>query len=163
MWQGFLLLVIPFSFLSSFTFLVGNSLSSPLASEHSGTMRFHALRNITATTCVVAAVAECTVLHVASYSGDVTTFDLKRNDKGIYNLEKLGVTNGSAPQASWLELDAKKRTVYGLDEAWSTPNGTITVYSNKKDVLEISKKYVTLAGAVSTIVYNGGKALAVAH
>ncbi|EPE32514.1 Nitrous oxide reductase, N-terminal [Glarea lozoyensis ATCC 20868] len=126
-------------------------------------MRFHALRNITATTCVVATVAECTVLHVASYSGNVTTFDLKRNDKGIYSLATLGVTNGSAPQASWLELDAKKKTVYGLDEAWSTPNGTITVYSNKKNVLEISKKYTTLAGAVSTIVYNGGKALAVAH
>ncbi|EHK98630.1 putative 6-phosphogluconolactonase [Glarea lozoyensis 74030] len=139
MWQGFLLLVIPFSFLSSFTFLVGHSLPAARASEHSAIMRFHALRNITATTCVVATVAECTVLHVASYSGNVTTFDLKRNDKGIYSLATLGVTNGSAPQASWLELDAKKKTVYGLDEAWSTPNGTITVYSNKKNVLEISK------------------------
>jgi hypothetical protein len=161
MWQGFLLLFIPFSFLSSLSFIIGNSLSSAFASEIPKIMRFNALRQVAAASSVLSAV-NCTTLYVSSYSGDVTTFDLKHSSAG-YSLTKLGVTNGSAPQASWLELNAKQNVVYGLDEAWSTPNGSITVYSTKKTALEISSKYTTLAGAVSTIVYNGGKGLAVAH
>jgi hypothetical protein len=161
MLQGFLLLFIPFSFLSSLSLVIGNSLSSTLASEIPKVMRFQALRSV-AIACSVPAVVNGTTLHVSSYTGDVTTFDLKQTAAG-YSLTKLGVTNGSAPQASWLELFPNKKVVYGLDEAWSTPTGTITVYSNSKNSLEIKNKYLTLPGAVSTIVYNGGKGLAVAH
>jgi hypothetical protein len=163
MLQGFLLLFIPFSFisLSSLSFVFSNSLTSAFASETPKIMRFLALRSVAAA-CTLPIVVNCTTLHVASYSGDVTTFDLKQTTAG-YSLTKLGVTNGSAPQASWLELIPAKKVVYGLDEAWNTPTGTITVYSNSKNSLEIKNKYQTRAGAVSTIVYNGGKGLAVAH
>jgi hypothetical protein len=157
----FLLLFIPFSSLSSLSFIIGNSLSSAFAIQIPEVMRFHTLRNV-AVASTIPAVINCTTLYVSSYSGDATTFDLKQSTAG-YSLTKLGVTNGSAPQASWLELFPNKKVVYGLDEAWSTPNGTITVYSNSKNSLEIKNTYSTLPGAVSTIVYNGGKGLAVAH
>ncbi|KAG9231935.1 putative 6-phosphogluconolactonase [Amylocarpus encephaloides] len=159
MWQVLAPLFTIFTFLSSFSFIFGLSVSA--FQSVPATMRFsHVLRALPA----LAQGANCsTKLYVSSYSGNITTFSLDRTTANVITLKNLGVTQDSAPQAAWLELNSKAKVVYGVDEAWSTPNGSITTYNTTDGALVPNSKHVTYPGAVSTVLYNGGKAVACAH
>ncbi|TVY25477.1 putative 6-phosphogluconolactonase [Lachnellula hyalina] len=103
-------------------------------------------------------------LYVSSYIGTITTLSLCQDANGNYSLTTIAANNGSAPSPSWLEKDGYNGIIYGLDEGLTGPNGSISSYKTPgSGVLKQIDRHVTLGGPVSSIVYNGGKALAVAH
>lgn len=63
-----------------------------------------------------------------------------------------------------MEKDRYNGIIYGLDEGLTGPNGSISSYktSESGELTQIDR-HVTLGGPVSSIVYNGGKGIAVAH
>lgn len=105
-----------------------------------------------------------TNLYVSSYIGTVTSLSLTKSANGTYSLTTVAVTNGSAPSPTWLEKDKKNGVVYSLDEGFTGPNGSISSYktSASGELTQIDR-HPTIGGPVSTIIYNEGKAIAVAH
>ncbi|TVY86954.1 putative 6-phosphogluconolactonase, partial [Lachnellula willkommii] len=103
-------------------------------------------------------------LYVSSYIGNITTLSLSRDANGSYSLTAVAANNGSSPSPTWLEKDRYNGIIYGLDEGLTGPNGSISSYktSASGELTQIDR-HVTLGGPVSSIVYNGGKAIAVAH
>lgn len=108
--------------------------------------------------------AVATNLYVSSYSGAITTLQLNRHADGTHALRSVAVNTGSAPSPSWLTLNEDKGVVYCLDEGLTSPNGSIASYttSSSGDLRQIDRHSI-ISGPVSSVVYNGGKALAVAH
>ncbi|PMD35842.1 3-carboxymuconate cyclase-like protein-like protein [Hyaloscypha variabilis F] len=107
-------------------------------------------------------------LYVSSYSGIVTSLQLAPSAQGPgiggYVLTTTASNNGSGPQPSWLTKDSYNDVIYCVDEAFSTPNGTVTAYTTSKSgPLTLIDSQPTVIGPVSTVVYNDGKALAAAH
>jgi Lactonase, 7-bladed beta-propeller len=112
----------------------------------------------------LATSAVATNLWVSSYTGDITSLHLSPLPKGGYSLIEVAINNGSAPQPSWLTKDECNGVIYCLNEAFSGPNGTIASYkASANGVLTQVDIHNTIIGPVSSVVYNGGKALAVAH
>ncbi|TVY47663.1 putative 6-phosphogluconolactonase [Lachnellula occidentalis] len=103
-------------------------------------------------------------LYVSSYVGNITTLSLCQDANGNYSLTAISANNGSSPSPTWLEKDKYNGIIYGLDEGLTTPNGSITAYktSASGELTQIDQ-HVTLGGPVSSIVYNGGKGIALAH
>lgn len=103
-------------------------------------------------------------LYVSSYGGTITTIDLAAQINGSYSLTSVAVNKGSAPSPSWLTKDQFNDVVYCLDEGLTSPNGSIASYktSSSGALTEIDRHSV-ISGPVSSVVYNGGKALAAAH
>jgi hypothetical protein len=112
------------------------------------------------------ACAECgassSFLYVTSYPpegavGKVTT--LKLGDTG---LESIGASEACGPYPSWLTQAGD--ILYCVDEAWPSPNGSVTSLKVGSDgLLTKLSSLPTLGGPVSTIVYgDGGRGLAVA-
>ncbi|KAH8795096.1 3-carboxymuconate cyclase-like protein-like protein [Hyaloscypha sp. PMI_1271] len=107
-------------------------------------------------------------LFVSSYSGIVTSLQLAPSAQGPgiggYVLTTTASNNGSGPQPSWLTKDPYNNVIYCVDEAFSTPNGTMTAYTTSKSgTLSLIDTQATVVGPVSTVIYNEGKALAAAH
>jgi 6-phosphogluconolactonase (cycloisomerase 2 family) len=112
----------------------------------------------------IASVATATNLYVSSYIGTITTLKLTSSSDGSYEIEKTSVNNGSAPSPSWLTLDRENKVLYCLDENLSGGNGSVSSYSTSPSGdLEQIDRQSTITGPVSSIIYNGGKAQAVAH
>jgi hypothetical protein len=111
---------------------------------------------------VTSAVA--TNLWVSSYMGEIASLQLSCLSKGEYSLTKVAVNDGSAPQPSWLTKNEYNDVVYCLNEDFAGPNGTIASYKpSANGVLTRIDIHNTIIGPVSSVVYNGGKALASAH
>lgn len=108
--------------------------------------------------------AAATNLYVSSYIGTITTLQLSQCANGSYTLTSVAVNNGSAPSPSWLTLDGDNGVVYCLDEGLTTPNGSIASYATSPsgELTQIDR-HTVISGPVSSVVYNGGKALAAAH
>lgn len=105
-----------------------------------------------------------TNLYVSSYSGTISTLELSQNVNGSYSLSTVAVNTGSSPNPSWLTKDEYNSVVYCVDEGLSVPDGSIASYSTSSsgELTQIDR-HSTPNGPVSSIVYNGGKGLAVAH
>lgn len=122
-------------------------------------MRFSQLTLSTLVTSVAA-----TNLYVSSYSGNITTLKLSRDSYGSYSLSATAVNEGCSPSASWLTKDEGNGIVYCVDEGFTSPNGTISSFSTSPagDLTQLDH-HLTLGGPVSSVVYNGGEGVAVAH
>ena len=106
-----------------------------------------------------------TNLYVSSYAGTVTSLQLTPTYKGAYSLRQVAVENAPGTSPAWLEKDEFNDVVYSLDEGLSGPNGSISAFlpSASGQLVEIGSPLSVISGPVSSITYNGGKALAVAH
>jgi 6-phosphogluconolactonase (cycloisomerase 2 family) len=111
---------------------------------------------------VTSAVA--TNLYVSSYSGTITSLQLTPSPDGSYSLRQVAVNNGSEPNPSWLTKDHYNDVIYCVDEGLTIPNGSLSSYrTSRSGVLTQIDRHTVISGPVSSVVYNGGKALAVAH
>lgn len=105
-----------------------------------------------------------TNLYVSSYIGTITSLKLSCAANGSYSLTQVAVNNGSAPSPSWLTKDEDNGVVYCLDEGLTTVNGSIASYNTSSSgELNLIDRNVVISGPVSSVVFNGGKALAAAH
>lgn len=124
-------------------------------------MRFNILRTVPAAGLIASAAA--VNVHVSSYVGTITSFSLDKAGSN-YSLKELGHINGSAPQPSWLEYRSDKKLVYSLNEDWNGANGSIDIFKVANNgALQFVCNHTAPGGPVSTISYNEGKGLAVAH
>ena len=105
-----------------------------------------------------------TNLYVSSYAGTITSLQLNQERDGAFSLTEVAVNNGSYPNPSWLTKDEHNAVVYCVDEGLTVPNGSLASYKTSKsgELTEIDRHSV-INGPVSSVVYNGGKALALAH
>jgi 6-phosphogluconolactonase (cycloisomerase 2 family) len=107
-----------------------------------------------------------TNLYVSSYAGTITSLHLNQGRDGSFSLKEVAVNNGSQPNPSWLTKDEYNDVVYCVDEelASTALNGSLASYktSNSGQLTQIDRHSV-INGPVSSVVYNGGKALALAH
>ena len=106
-----------------------------------------------------------TNLYVSSYAGTVTSLQLASTHNGSYSLSQVGVDNSYRTSPAWLEKDGYNGVVYALDEGFFGPNGSIAAFktSPSGQLAKIGNPLTVISGPVSSVVYNGGKALAVAH
>jgi hypothetical protein len=111
---------------------------------------------------VTSAVA--TNLYVSSYIGTITSLQLVQSRNGSYTLSQVAINNGSEPNPAWLTKDEYNDVVYCVDEGLSVVNGSLASYkTSPSGVLTQIDRHSVINGPVSSIVYNGGKGLAVAH
>ncbi len=109
-------------------------------------------------------VALATNIYVSSYSGFISTLQLDQHPRSGYSLTSISSNNGSEPSPSWLELAQHEDIIFCVDEGLSVPNGSIASYKNTASgKLKLIDRHTTISGPVSTIIYNGGKALVAAH
>lgn len=105
-----------------------------------------------------------TNLYVSSYAGTITSLQLNRERDGSYSLLAVDVNYGSAPNASWLTKDEYNDVVYCVDEGLDVTNGSLASYkTSKSGKLTQIDRHTVISGPVHSVVYNDGKALAVAH
>ncbi|KAL8677706.1 MAG: hypothetical protein Q9186_005890 [Xanthomendoza sp. 1 TL-2023] len=115
-----------------------------------------------------ASTVSATRLYVSSYTGNITTFNLTHTGTN-YSLARLDATNACAPNASWLQIDVKKRNLFCLDEGMIGPNGSLTSFKindDKTGSLKLVKHASIPAAPVNSAIYtgpNGTQLMAVAH
>jgi hypothetical protein len=103
-------------------------------------------------------------LYVSSYAGTITSLQLNQASNGSYSLAQIAVNTGSAPNPSWLTKDEYNDVVYCADEGLTVPNGTLASYkTSASGELSQIDRHSVISGPVSSVVYNGGKGLAMAH
>ena len=103
-------------------------------------------------------------LYVSSYAGTITSLQLTQDTKGSYSLSQVAVNEDSAPNPSWLTKDEYNDVIYCVDEGLTVPNGSLASYKTSPSG-ELTKidRHTVISGPVSSVVYNGGKGLALAH
>lgn len=108
--------------------------------------------------------ALATNLYVSSYGGNITSVQLSALPRGGYSLKELSTTNASLPSPSWLTKDEYNDVVYCVDEGFGVPNGSVASYkTSRSGALTLIDRHPTIGGPVSSVPYNGGKALVIAH
>jgi hypothetical protein len=110
--------------------------------------------------------ALATNLYVSSYAGTITSLNLNRERDGSFFVQQVYVNTGSQPNPSWLTKDEYNDVVYCVDEQLLGPplNGSLASYSTSKSgQLTQIDRHSVINGPVSSVVYNSGKALALAH
>ena len=111
------------------------------------------------------------VLFVSSYSGKVTTLDLKGIGApcaggSVPVLKEIASSDGCSTSPSWLTLDHPKSTLYCIDEGLATPQGSLSSFKTNADGSLTKLDLVsTPNGPVSGVLYGpGGDAgIALAH
>ncbi|KAL3419776.1 YkgB protein [Phlyctema vagabunda] len=122
-------------------------------------MRFHLSLG-----SLVTSTALATNIYVSSYIGTITSLQLSQSAYGGYSLKTVAVNTGSAPNPSWITLDSKKRVLYCVDEGLTVPVGSLSSYSvSASGALTQKNRQSVVGGPVSSVIYNGGKGLALAH
>jgi hypothetical protein len=105
-----------------------------------------------------------TNLYVSSYIGTITSLQLSRYPNGSYKLETVAVNHGSEPNPSWLTGDEYNGIIYCADEGLTVPNGSLASYkTSTSGKLTQIDRHTVISGPVNSVIYNNGKALAVAH
>ncbi|KAI4177878.1 MAG: hypothetical protein LQ346_007606, partial [Caloplaca aetnensis] len=111
-----------------------------------------------------------TRLFASSYAGTITTLDLSKLGNASYYLAKLDTTNACSPNASWIEIDVKRRNLFCLDEGMVTGNGSLTSFKIKNDdtgktLSQVAHTIIPNAPVNSALFTgaNGSQLLAVAH
>lgn len=146
------------------SFICQGEISSSGSCLEVDTMRISSLPLGSLVTSTVAAVATTTNLFVSSYAGTISTLLLSPETIGGYSLTTTAVNTVAATNPSFLTRDELNGIVYSVDEGFSGPNGSVSSYSSSKSgKLTLLGRTVTLGGPVSSVVYNGGKGLALAH
>lgn len=117
------------------------------------------------TTVTLALTVSASKLFVSSYTGNITTLELTKSKS---NLAQIQVSNGCAPNASWLHLDAKHDILYCIDENIVGSNGSLHSFKVDKSSGALTKiQNITIAQApVHATIYTnseGAQLLAVAH
>ena len=124
------------------------------------------MKRLTTTIYALSIVHACIAarLFVSSYAGNITTVDISAATSG-FNLKAIALSNGCAPNPSWLEFDPATSTLYCTDEGFPTPTyASVSAFSvNDNGSLKSLSKVTTLNGGVSATVFGDGKALAIAH
>ncbi|KAK3688517.1 Lactonase, 7-bladed beta-propeller-domain-containing protein [Podospora appendiculata] len=104
------------------------------------------------------------LLYVTSYEGDLTTLNFTASTHGASSasLQSAATTTACGKYPSWLTKAGS--TLYCLDEAWGSNNGSLVSFSISKDgALTKLSSVGTIGGPVSSVVYGeGGRGLAVA-
>jgi hypothetical protein len=112
----------------------------------------------------LATTSAATNLWVSSYAGTITSLQLNALPAGGYAINSTGVNTGCGGSASWLTKDEINDVVYCVDEGLTTPNGSLSSFKiETSGALTPIDKHDSIPGPVSSVVYNGGKALAAAH
>ena len=100
-------------------------------------------------------------LFASSFAGNITTLDVSEGASSKV-ITPIFANNGSAPQPTWLE--EHKGIIYGANENFAGPNGTIATYTKLHtgelvliDIVESAN------GPVSEVVTNNGRAIVTAH
>lgn len=102
-------------------------------------------------------------LYATSYGGTVTTLYLSKKD-GNYALKSGPVNKDCGASPSWLTRNEDSGLIYCINENNSGgPGGVATLKPNEAGELAKVDNHDTLGGPVSGVVYNAGKAYAVAH
>ncbi|KAL2070714.1 hypothetical protein VTL71DRAFT_13740 [Oculimacula yallundae] len=115
-------------------------------------------------TSTVAAAATTSNLFVSSYAGTISTLLLSPESIGGYTLKNVAVNTVERTSPSWLTRDELNGVIYSTDEGFFGPNGSVSAYtSSATGDLTLLGRTTTLGGPVSSVVYNGGKGLALAH
>lgn len=114
---------------------------------------------------IISLVGVCSVvathLYVSSYIGTITTLEYSQR-KGT--LETIFVDNGAPKNTSFLLLNKPKDVLYVVEEGFDLPNGYVSTYkTSHSGKLTQLDRHSTIGGPVHQVVYNNGKALAVAH
>lgn len=105
-----------------------------------------------------------TNLYVSSYAGTITSLQLNQERDGSFSLNQVAVNTGSQPNPSWLTKDEYNDVVYCVDEGLTVPNGSLASYqTSRSGELTQIDRHTVINGPVNSVVYNGGKALALAH
>lgn len=126
-------------------------------------MRFSQITLGGLVTSTVAAVAT-TNLFVSSYAGTISTLSLSPEAIGGYSLKTTSVNTVAQTSPSWLTKDELNGIIYSTDEGFFGPNGSVSAYSaSESGNLTLLGRTLTVSGPVSSVVYNGGKGLALAH
>ncbi|KAF2433052.1 extracellular aldonolactonase [Tothia fuscella] len=110
--------------------------------------------------------AAATNLYVSSYDGNVTSLSL--NIAGSdYNLSLISRYQQCGPSPSWLTWDRENRSLYCLDEGFTTPNGSITSYRADKSgkLTMIEHLNLTAPAAVAGVIFGNQsfRGYAIAH
>ncbi|CZS89140.1 uncharacterized protein RAG0_00582 [Rhynchosporium agropyri] len=115
-------------------------------------------------TSTVAAVATTSNLFVSSYAGTISSLSLSPAAIGGYSLKTTSVNTVAQTSPSFLNKDELNDVIYSVDEGFSGPNGSVSAYTAADSgKLTLLGRSTTLGGPVSSVVYNGGKGLALAH
>jgi hypothetical protein len=105
-----------------------------------------------------------TNLYVSSYAGTITSLQLNQELDGLFSLKEVSVSVGSQLNHSWLTKDDYNDVIYCVDEGLAAPNGSLASYKvARSGELSQIDQHTVISGPVSSVVYNGGKALALAH
>jgi 6-phosphogluconolactonase (cycloisomerase 2 family) len=120
----------------------------------------------TLTTATLAVATSATKLYVSSYTGNITTLDLKHsNDK--YSLDHVDTVGGCGANASWLQFDPKRENLYCLDEGIVAANGSLNSYKvDASGALKPNNHLLTPLAPVNSVIYtspNGTQLMVVAH
>lgn len=111
----------------------------------------------------ILSIVSATFLYVSSYLGTITTLELEKEDNG-YSLEAIAVDFKAPQNTSFLVLNRRKSVVYSVEEGLDVKDGYLATYETTSwGALHQIDRHVTLNGPVHQVVYNHGKALAVAH
>ncbi|KAF7947763.1 hypothetical protein EAE96_008842 [Botrytis aclada] len=103
-------------------------------------------------------------LFVSSYIGTISTLQLSKSVNGSYSLNTLSVNNVTRDNPSWLHKDPKNGILYCLNEGLSVSNGSISSFTIAENgTLSLLGNGLTISGPVSSVLFNGGKAMAAAH
>lgn len=112
----------------------------------------------------LAATVSATNLWVSSYSGTVTTLQLNALSSGAYSLTTTATNTGCGGSPSWLTKNDQYDVLHCVDEGMTTRNGSVSSFQiGSTGALTSITKHDSLPGGVASTIYNGGKALAVAH
>lgn len=97
--------------------------------------------------------ASATYLYVSSYTGVITTLELKGSGSKT-TLEAVSSNDECGVSPSWLTLDPSDGVVYCTDEGFSGPPGTITSFATHEDgSLSVLDAQDTFVGGVSAVLY----------
>ena len=124
--------------------------------------------SLTTIMLALAATASSSKLHVSSYTGTITTFNLTNAANKTWQLTPIASDIHSSPNASYLTIDAAHKNVFCLDENIIGSNGSINSYQldPASGGLINPSRLPTLAAPVHSAIYtgpNGSQLLIVAH
>lgn len=167
----------------TFLFIISRGLSLALQGEMSFSsllakgrqLALGALLGLSLQARPASAASSSMLLYSASYNGYITTLNLTLSGTscggvsggdGSCNatLKTLEFHDGCWPDPAWLELDKANSVLYCSDEGISARNGSLVSFrTSPLGTLEVLNKVETLKGPVSSVIYGGGKAMALAH
>lgn len=115
-----------------------------------------------AVTSLVASTAAAVNLFVASFSGTVTTLSLNQDaTSGQWLFKETSRVTDAQTSPAWLEIS--NDVLYVAGDGFGDKSFIRSYQKNEAGELTLRGQSITDGSLVSTTIYNGGKALAVAE